>query len=151
MSSETIIYERIEGLRTYKIVNGDTTYALVDELFTVQVFEDNLHIFDATGFLSVEKAKAWIKEKVNDMRRYRVRHKVWITEIETQQLCKSDAIDIRGGWNEKEIDANARDDQISAPGFLARLQAEKKDERCPGNNQRSDCSKLQPIDLAQLA
>jgi hypothetical protein len=76
MSKDTIIYERTEGIRTYRIVNGDTTYANVEELFSVHVYEYGARIFDATRFLSEAKAKEWIKEKINAMRTQRIRHKI---------------------------------------------------------------------------
>jgi hypothetical protein len=42
----TVIYERTEDGHTFRIIPGDVTYALVDELFTVQTSDGG---FDLTG------------------------------------------------------------------------------------------------------
>jgi hypothetical protein len=74
MSKNVILYERTEGGRMYRIVPGDTTHALVEELFVIEVWEDEQCILTSAPFLTLESAKKRIKENANNLRTCRMKH-----------------------------------------------------------------------------
>jgi hypothetical protein len=74
MSKNVILYERIEGARMYRIVPGDTTHALVEELFVIEIWEDEQLILTSASFLTIDAAKKRIRENISNLRAYRMKH-----------------------------------------------------------------------------
>lgn len=86
MSTDTILYQKTVGSRTWKIKPGDTTFALVPELYCVELWENDVRIFDAGGFLTVDLAKKKIAGDIASLRAFEKHHRAKGTVIHEQQI-----------------------------------------------------------------
>jgi hypothetical protein len=73
MSDERILYQRTDGHRMYRVVRGDVTHANVKKLFLVELWEDGIYILTTAPFLTIDKAKARIRENINTLRAHKLK------------------------------------------------------------------------------